>query len=115
MASVDSLPAEQKIAFRRKTIHVMADLVNLATLMIRAQDYPRGRDNFFIPARKIWFMFGGTIKRFDADLGSEIESLFNRINTALDQAAPSQDQLVTDLSKLDEHITTAVQISDERI
>lgn len=115
MAGVDSLPVAEKIAFRRKSIRVMGDLVTLATLMIRAEDYPRGRDNFFLSARKIWLMFGGTIKRFDAGLGGDIESQFNSIKTALEQSSPNQSSLVTSLAALNQLMETAVRMSDERI
>ena len=115
MVNVDSLPAAQKIAFRRKTIHVMADLTNLALLMSRAQDFSRAKDNFFIPSQKLWFMFGGTIKRLDASLGQDIEILFNSIKATFDQSVPNPDQLVDDLSQLDQHMATAVQVSDAGI
>lgn len=115
MAGVDSLPIAEKVAFRRQSIRTMGELVDLATLMIRAEDFQRGRDNFFAPARKIWFMFGGTIKRFDAALGGEIESLFNSINTTLDQASPAKEALVNSLAELNRLMATAVSISDERL
>ncbi len=115
MAGVDSLPVAEKVAFRRKSIRVMGDLVSLATLMIRAEDYPRGRDNFFLPARKIWFMFGGTIKRFDAGLGNDLEARFNAIKTVLEQQSPNPSSLVASLSTLNQLMETAVKMSDERI
>ncbi len=115
MAGVDSLPVEQKVAFRRKSIRVLQDLLELSTLMVRAEDYLRARDNFFHPARKIWFMFGGTIKRFDSTLGDGIESRLNSINTMLDQASPSHESLTASLTELNQAMVTAVNMSEERI
>ncbi|NCJ06208.1 hypothetical protein GS597_06680 [Synechococcales cyanobacterium C] len=115
MAGVDSLPVREKIAFRRKSIRVMGDLVNLSLLMVRAEDYQRARDNFFASGRRIWFMFGGTVKRLDADLGNKIEAKFNSINTMLDQQAPTKNALVSDLTELDRLMQIAVKTSDEGI
>jgi hypothetical protein len=115
MAGVDSLPIEQKIAFRRKSIHVMQNLLELSLLMIRAEDYQRGRDNFFTPAQKIWFMFGGTIKRLSPELGNQIEPKFNSIDTTLEQQSPSHSALVADLAELTQLVEAAVKISDQNI
>ncbi len=115
MAGVDSLPIEQKVAFRRQSIRVMRELLELSEIMVRAEDNPRGRDTFFVPARRIWFMFGGTIKRFDSDLGNGIENRFNSINTTLSQQSPDQSSLVANLAELHQAMATAVKISEERL
>jgi hypothetical protein len=115
MVSVDSLPVEQKIAFRRKSIQVMQDLLELSALMIRVEDYQRGRENFFAPAHKIWFMFGGTIKRLSPELGNQIEPRFNSIDTTLEQQSPSHSSLVASLGELIQLVEAAVKISDENI
>ncbi len=64
---------------------------------------------------QIWFMFGGTVKRLDADLGNKIEAKFNSINTMLDQQAPVKNTLVTSLTELDQLMQLAVKTSDEGI
>jgi hypothetical protein len=83
--------------------------------MIRAEDYQRGQDNFFTPARKVWFMFGGTIKRLSPELGNQIESKFNSIDTTLEQQSPSHSALVTSLTELTQLVEAAVKISDQNI
>jgi hypothetical protein len=115
MTGVDSLPVEQKIAFRRKSIQVMRDLLELSALMIRVEDYQRGRENFFAPARKIWFMFGGTIKRLSPELGNQIEPKFNLIDTTLEQQSPSHSALVASLTELTQLVEAAMKISDQNI
>lgn len=115
MAGVDSLPIEQKVAFRRQSIRVMRELLELSEIMVRAEDNQRARDNFFVPARRVWFMFGGTIKRFDSNLGNGIEAKFNSINTTLDQQSPAQSSLVAELTELNREMATAVSISEDRL
>ena len=115
MANLDSLPVEEKVAFRRNSVRVMRDLLSLSTLMVRAEDYQRAKDIFFSPGRKIWFMFGGTIKRLSPELGESIESQLNSINTMLNQQAPPRDSLVASLAELNRSMDSAVKISDQRI
>lgn len=61
MSNLDSLPVAEKVAFRRNSVRVMRDLLALSTIMAQAEEYQRAKDLFFVPSRKIWFMFGGTI------------------------------------------------------
>ncbi|MGK7942364.1 MAG: hypothetical protein AB4062_19835 [Crocosphaera sp.] len=115
MTNLDSLPPAEKVAFRRNSVRVMRDLLALSTIMIQAEDYQRAKDIFFVPSRKIWFMFGGTIKRLSPDLGKSIEPLFNSINTMLEQSVPSKETLVTSLAELNALMDQAVQTSDEKL
>ncbi|WP_299485943.1 hypothetical protein [Acaryochloris sp. IP29b_bin.137] len=92
----------------------MRDLLQLSALMVLVEDYQKAKDNFFAPAQKIWFMFGGTIKRLESDLGNEIESHINSINSMLDQASPDSS-LKNSLDKLNQLMESAVKISDEKI
>ncbi|MDJ0598212.1 MAG: hypothetical protein QNJ37_05165 [Crocosphaera sp.] len=115
MADLDSLPIAEKVAFRRNSVRVMRDLLALSTLMIQAEEYERGKDLFFVPSRKIWFLFGGTIKRLSPDLGESIESRFNSINTMLDRSIPSNTTLVAGLKELNSFLDQAVEISDEKL
>jgi hypothetical protein len=109
----DSLTLEEKVAFRRKSIHVMSDQVALASVMVKAKEYEVARDRFLQPAHKIWFMFGGTIKRIAPDLYEPAASGFKEINTLLEQ--PQQAALVTKLQDLDRILQDAVKISDEKL
>lgn len=114
MPTVDSLPIEQKVAFRRKSVQVMRDLFDLSALMVSVEDYQKAKDNFFSPAQKIWFMFGGTIKRLEPGLGNHIESHINAINPLLDQATPNR-ALTASLDELKRLMASAVTISDAQL
>lgn len=114
MPTVDSLPIEQKVAFRRKSVQVMRDLFDLSALMVVVEDYQKAKDNFFSPAQKIWFMFGGTIKRLEPDLGNQIESHINSINPMLDQSAPNRS-LTSSLEELNRLMASAVTISNAEL
>ena len=115
MTNLDSLPVAEKVAFRRNSVRVMRDLLALSTIMIQAEEYQRGKEMFFVPGRKIWFMFGGTIKRLSPDLGNSIEERLNSINTMLTQTVPSKTTLVTSLTELNRSLDQAVKISDENL
>lgn len=115
MTNSDSLPVAEKVAFRRHSVRVMRDLLALSTIMIQAEEYQRANDIFFVPGQKIWFMFGGTIKRLSPDLGTSIEALLNSINMMLDQTVPLKATLVTSLTELNRLMDQAVQISDEKL
>ena len=115
MSNLDSLPIAEKVAFRRNSVRVMRDLLALSTIMAQAEEYQRAKDLFFVPSRKIWFMFGGTIKRLSPNLGQSIEALLNSINTMLEQSVPSKATLVKSLSELNRSMDQAVQISDDRL
>ncbi|NJK41461.1 MAG: hypothetical protein HC934_09120 [Acaryochloridaceae cyanobacterium SU_2_1] len=110
-----SLTVEEKVAFRRQSIRVMKEQFELATVAAKAQDYAIARDNFFVPGRRIWFMFGGTIKRQSPTLYEPLQSRLNRINTSLGQSRPQQNALMSDLQEVNRLMQQAVTTSDANL
>jgi hypothetical protein len=111
----DSLTLQEKVAFRRKSIRVMKEQVELISVLVKAGEYDLIRNYFFIAPQKTWFMFGGTVKRLSPELYEPIFSKFRAIDSLLSQTNPSQSSLTSNLNELDELLDSAVKVSDEKL
>ncbi len=111
----DSLTLQEKVAFRRKSIRVMKEQVELITVLVKAGEYDLIRNYFFVTPQKIWSMFGGTVKRLSPELYDPIFAKFQAIDTLLDQQNPSQSSLASNLNELNKLLDSALKVSDERL
>jgi hypothetical protein len=111
----DSLTLQEKVAFRRKSIRVMKEQVELISVLAKAGEYDLIRNYFFIAPQKTWLMFGGTVKRLSPELYEPIFSKFRAIDALLDQTNPSQSSLTSSLNELDKLLDSAVKVSDEKL
>jgi hypothetical protein len=111
----DSLTFQEKVAFRRKSIRVLKEQVELISVLVKAGEYDLIRDYFFIAPQKTWLMFGGTVKRLSPELYDPIFSKFRAIDSLLGQANPSQSSLTSNLNELNKLLDSAVKVSDERL
>ena len=110
----DSALFEAKVEVRRRFVRLMASEFDLVAAAIEVDEYDIAKE-LFDSARKIWFRFGGTIKR-------QSEAAYEAVHTSMAESSSSFDAQPTDkaallanLRALTKAANAAVVVSDANL
>jgi hypothetical protein len=102
---------QEKIAFRRKTLHTMGDELGQVAVDVKAERFASAQATF-TKALKKWHTFGGTIKRIAPESYAKIAPGFAAVKKGLYQSEVPLSQLNADLQSLTKEVKVALPISD---
>jgi hypothetical protein len=104
---------QEKIAFRRKTLHTMNDELEQVAEFVKSRRFQSAKTTFN-KALKKWYIFGGTIKRIAPEGYEKISPDFDVVKNRLNQPNPSISRLGADLATLIKDVNVALPISDAK-
>ena len=105
---------EAKVEVRRKSVRLMATELELVTSAVEVDEYEIAKE-FFDSARKIWFRFGGTIKRQSAEAYAKVQETYAASVTAFEGASNNKVLLLSNLHALNAAANDAVVVSDTNL
>lgn len=102
---------QDKIAFRRKTLHSMKDELSQVADLVKSEQF-RSAQALFEKALKNWYIFGGTIKRIAPESYAKILPGFDKVKRGLYQSSVPLSTLKSNLQALIQDVSIALPISD---
>ena len=105
VGGVESPESADKTQIFNDNLLAMKDALAKTNTAVEASDFSNAKTSFS-EARQTWYQFGGSVKEKSADSYQTLDQGVKNINTALNQAEPAQDTLMTDLETLTSEINS---------
>ncbi|MGF1602701.1 MAG: hypothetical protein ACFCU8_11895 [Thermosynechococcaceae cyanobacterium] len=99
------LPNADKAKAFNDNLVAMKDALAQTTTAVESKDFSAAKESFG-NARQTWYKFGGGVKEKSAEAYQTLDQGVKTVNTALSQAAPTQDALRSELKTMTSKLET---------